>query len=121
MPALFAEGRDHQVGSAVHHLRTVGISGDRIHEAAKPHDAHHLVEVADRDFDLSEHVDGASARRFLAILDRYAAAELPLGDELAFAIEADLAGHHKQIAGAHERDVVGNRSGRLFQDYAEFV
>ena len=102
MLALVAERRDHQVGGAVHHLRTVDETRRRIHEAAEPHDAHDLVEVAERGLDLGEKIDRAGARRLLAVLDGDAAAELALGDELA-AVEANLAGYHEQIAGAHER------------------
>ena len=56
---------------------------------------------------------GASARRLLSVLDRDAAAELALGDELAVAVEAELAGDRQQIAGTDEGDVVGDRAGRL--------
>src|SRR3954468_10506266 len=48
MAALVAECRDHQVGSAVEHLWAVDEIGRRIDEAAEPHHAHHLVEIAER-------------------------------------------------------------------------
>ena len=55
--ALVAEGRDHQVGRAVEHLRSVEEVGRRIDEAAEPHHAHHLVEIADGGLHLGEDVD----------------------------------------------------------------
>ena len=51
-------------------------------------------------------------RRLGAVLDRDAAAELALGDQLALGVEAELAGNDQQLAGAHERHVVGDRRGR---------
>src|SRR5258707_11816818 len=99
VPPLVGECRDHQVGSAVHHLRRIEEIRLGIDEAAEPHHARHLVEVADRGLDLSQEVDGAGARRALAVLDRNAVAELALGDELALGVEAELPGNHQQIAG----------------------
>ena len=58
---------------------------------------------------LGQQIDRAGARRLLSVLDRDAAAELALGDQLAVGAEAKLAGDHQQIAGAHERHIVGDR------------
>src|SRR5262249_24481423 len=83
-----------------------------------------LVEVANGGLDLRQHVDPAGARRFLAVLERYAGAELALGDELAAAVEADLTGNEQKRADAHERDVVGDRpcgGGEHDPKLAEFL
>ncbi len=47
------------------------------------------------------------------------AAELALGDELAFGVEAELARNHHEVAGAHERHIIGDGRGRLRQYDAE--
>ena len=47
-----------------------------------------LVEIAKRGLDLREQIDGATARRFLAVLDRNLGPELALGDQFAVGIEA---------------------------------
>src|SRR5258707_11963655 len=83
MAALVAEGGDHQIGGAVQHLRSVQKVGSRIDEAAEPDHAHHLVEIAERGLDLHHQVDGATARRGIALLDRNPGAELALCDHLA--------------------------------------
>src|SRR5207249_509680 len=83
------------------------------------HDSYDLVEVPDSGLDLSEQVDGAGARRLLAILDRYRATQLAFGDKLAVATKADLAGDEQQGTGPHEPDIIGNRRGRCGQDDAE--
>ena len=80
---------------------TLGPSRKSGAELMKPPSRTHaldLVEIAERGFDLRQQIDGASARRLLAVLDRDAGAELALGDELAVGTEADLAGDHEQIA-----------------------
>src|ERR1700688_9126 len=115
MAALVAEYLHHQIGSTIHHFRSIGEAGRRIDEAAEAHHADHLIEVTQRAFDLSEKIDGAGARSLLSILDRYATAELAFGDQLALGAKAELTGDHKQIAAAHERDIVGNRTGRAWQ------
>ena len=76
MPALVAKDRDHQVGRAVHDLRTFDEVGRGIHKAAEPHHPHHLVEIAERDFDMGEHIDRAGPRGFLAVLDRDVGADV---------------------------------------------
>src|SRR5712664_865909 len=118
MAALVAERRDHQVGSAIQYLRPVEEVGRGIDEPAEPHHPYHLVEVAERGLDLRQEVDGATARRGIALLHRDAGAKLALGDQLAFRVDADLAGHEQQISGAHEADVIGHRAWGLMQDHA---
>ena len=54
-------------------------------------------------------------RRGVALFDGDAGAELALGDQLAFGIDADLAGDEQQVAGAHEADIVRHRGARLVQ------
>src|ERR1700712_1733430 len=115
MAALVAEGCDHQVGGAVQHLWPVEEIRRRINKTAEPDPPHHLVEVAQRGLDLGQQVDGAAARRGIALLDGDAGPELALGDPLAFGIDADLAGHKQQIAGAHEADIIRHRSCGLVQ------
>src|SRR5947209_3160495 len=109
VPALVAEGRNHQVGGAIQHLRPVQEVRGRIDEPAEPDHAHHLVEVAQRGLDLGQKVDGAAARRGIALLDGDAGAELAFGDQFAVRIETDLAGYKQQVAAAHETDVIGYR------------
>src|SRR3954451_16970951 len=111
VPALVAERCDHQVGRAIQHFWAVEEIRRRIDKTAKPDHAHHLVEVAKRGLDLGQKVDGAAARRGIALLERDAGPELALGDQLAFGIDADLAGYKQQIAGAHEADIIRYRSG----------
>src|SRR5690606_24657952 len=64
-------------------------------------------------------VDCARARRLLAVLDRDVGAKLPLGDEVAFGIEAELAGNHHEIPGAHEGHIIGDRRDRRRQHDAQ--
>src|SRR5262245_16381581 len=68
MPALVAEHRDHKIGGAIHNLRAIEKRGVRIDEAAEPDHPRDLVEVAKGRLDLRQHVDGAGACRFLAVL-----------------------------------------------------
>ncbi len=84
--ALLAECRNHEVGGAIHHLWPVAKTDRRIYESAEPHHADHFIEIADRDLDLCQKIDGAGAGRFLSIVDRNRAAKLPLGDKLAIAV-----------------------------------
>src|SRR3954454_14801596 len=102
MTALVAESCDHQVGRAVQYFRSVEEIGCGIDETAEPDHAHHLVEIAERRLDLRQQIDGAAARRGVALCDRDAGAELAFGDQLALGIETDLAGDVKQVAGAHK-------------------
>src|SRR6185312_11964311 len=104
---------------AVHDLGPVGKAGRRIDEAAETDHANDLVEVAKRGLDLRQQVDGAGARGLLSVFDADAAAKLPLGDQLAVAAEADLAGDDEHVSAAHEGDIIGDRRGRLGQRYAE--
>jgi hypothetical protein len=48
------------------------------------------------------------------------AAELALGDHLAFAVETNLAGHREHIASAHKRHVIGDRRFWLRKRDAKF-
>src|SRR5262245_35048627 len=112
VPALVAEHLDHQVGGAVHHLRPVEEGGVRVDESTKPHDPHDLVEIAERDLDLSQEVDGAGAGGLLTVLDRHGFPKLALGDERAAGSEADLAGDDQHRSGAHKADIIGDRRGR---------
>src|SRR2546429_1776441 len=66
MAALVAEGCDHQVGSAVQHLRPIEEVGCGIDKTAEPHHAHDLVEVAEGGLDLREQIDRAALRRRVA-------------------------------------------------------
>ncbi len=113
MAALVAEGCDHQVGRAVEHLGSVEEIRRGIDKAAKPHHADHLVEIAERGLDLRQQIDRATARRRVALLDGDAGAQLALGDQLAFRVEADLARDEQQVSGADKADIIGNGSGGL--------
>src|SRR6266404_148670 len=118
MPALVAEGCDHQVGGAVEYLGAVEEVWRGIDEAAEPDHADHLVEIAERGLDLGQQIDAATLRRRVALFDGDAGAQLALGDQLAFRIGAHLAGDEQQIAGTHEADVIRHRGTRLVQDDA---
>src|SRR3954447_8145506 len=91
MPALIAEGCDHQVGSAVEHLGPVEEIGRGIDEAAEPDHANHLVEIAEGRLDLGQQVDATALRRGVALFDGDAGAQLALGNQLALRIGANLA------------------------------
>src|SRR5581483_8684496 len=119
VPALVAEHLHHQIGGAIQHLRSVDEVRRRIDEAAEPHHAHHLVEIAERGLDLRQQVDRAAARRGGALLDGDARAELALGDQLARGVEANLAGHEQQISSADKADIVRNGSRGLVQRDAQ--
>src|SRR5258708_7253870 len=115
MTALVAEGCDHQVGGAVHHLGAVGEAYHRIDEAAESHHAGDLVEIAESGLELRQDVDRAGARRLLAVFDGHRAPKLALGYKLALGVEAELARNHHEIAGANERHVIGDWRSRLRQ------
>src|SRR4051794_3387329 len=111
VPAGIAEHFDHQVGSAVDHLRHVGEVGRAIDEAAEPQATPNPVEIAAAgDAQLSQDIEGAEPRRRPALVNGNAAAEL--ADMTALAIpDAELAGYEDEIAGHRERHVIGDRRG----------
>src|SRR6478735_10891408 len=113
--ALVTEGGDHQVGGAVENLRPIQEVRRRVDEAAEAHNAHDLVEIAERRLDLGQQVDGAAAGGRGAVFDGHAGAELALGDQLAGRIEANLARDEQQVTGAHERHVIGHGGRGLMQ------
>src|SRR5262249_56276223 len=86
-------------------------------EAHAPND---LVELAEGRLDLRQQVDRAGACRFLAVVERYAAAELALDDELAAGVETDLAGYEQQLADSDAGDVVRDRTCRRGENDPEF-
>src|SRR3569833_1353508 len=117
MAALVAEHLDHQVGGAVHDFRAVQKIRRGIDEAAEPDHPHLVVEIADGGLDLNQQVDRTSPRRRLALLDADARAELAPCYQLPVGIVADLAGDGEDIAGPHERYVIGDRGeGRMKRD-----
>src|SRR6202041_2735812 len=63
-------------------------------------------------------VDGATARRGIALLDGNGSAKFALCDQLAVRCDANLARHKQQIAGAHETDVIRYRAWRFMQGHA---
>src|ERR1700756_1134917 len=115
MAPLVAEGRYHQVGGAVQHFRSIQKIRGRIDETTEPDHADHLVEIAERGLDLRQQVDGATARRGIALLDGNPGAKFALGDQLAVRSDANLARHKQQVAGAHETDVIRDQAGRFMQ------
>src|SRR5437763_5615957 len=115
MAALVAERRDHQVGGAVEHFRTVEEIRCGIHETAKPDHAHHLVEVPERGLDLRQQVDRAATCRRNALLDRDAGPQLALGDQLALRIDADLPRNEQQVSSADKADIIRHGGGGLMQ------
>src|ERR1700722_2664445 len=115
MAALVAKGRNHQVGGAVEHLRSVQKVRRGIDEATEANHPRYLVEVAKRGLDLRQKVDRAAARGRGALLDGHAGAKLALGDQLAVRAEANLARYKQQIPTAHEGHVVRHRIRRLMQ------
>src|SRR5712692_8272846 len=116
--ALVAESQHHQVGGAVQHLWPVEEIRRGIDEAAEPDHPDHLVEVAERGLDLCQQVDGATARRGVALLHGDAGAKLALGDQLAFRVETNLPRNEQQISGAYKTDVIRDRACGLMQDHA---
>src|SRR5262245_21482902 len=79
--ALVAKCHDHEVGGAVHDLRSLHEIRGAVDEAAEPDHARDLVEIAERRLDLRQEVNGAGSRAFLAFLDRNIRAQLAGGDE----------------------------------------
>jgi hypothetical protein len=73
--------------------------------------------------ELSEHVDGAQARRLLSLLRGDLRSELALVGVGQFAVrsEAELAGDHHQVARSNERHIVGDRSRGFRKGDAEFL
>src|SRR4029078_9500542 len=118
MPALVAERCDHQVGGAGQHLRPVEIIRCRIDEAADPHHADHLVEVAECRLYLRQQIDRAGLRCGVALFGGDAGAELALGNQLAVGIGANLAGDEQQVSGTHEADIVRHGGAGFWQDHA---
>src|SRR5205807_3670992 len=119
VPALVGEGGNHEVGGAVQHLWSVEEVGRGIDETAEPDHAHHLVEVAERGLDLRQQVDGAAARRRIALLDGDAGAQLALGDQLSLRIDTNLSRDEQQVSGADEADIIRHGSGGLVQGDAQ--
>src|SRR5205814_7033378 len=119
VPAFVAENFDHQVGSAIHDLRSINEIRIRVDKAAEPHDPHDLVEVAKRKFDLCQEVDGTGAGRLLAVFDRHGAAEFAFGDELAVGAKADLARYDQERSAADKTHIIGDRGSRCRQHNAE--
>ena len=74
----FAQNSGDQVGCAVHHLVLLDKVGSRGDEPAQPDAARDAAEIAQRRLRLGQDVDGAKARRALAVFQRYASAELAL-------------------------------------------
>src|SRR5215831_3560970 len=118
MTALVAECQNHQIGSAVQDLRSVEKIRRRVDEAAEPDHARDLVEVAERRLDLGKQVDGAAARRGVALFNGDAGPKLALGDQLALRVKTNLAGHEQQVAGADKADVVRDGCRSLMQGNA---
>ena len=118
MTSLVAEHRDHQVGCAVEHLRSIEEIGRRIDEAAKANHARDLVEVAERGFDLRQQIDCAATRRSVTLFDGDTGAELAFRDQLAFGVDADLPRDKQQIPGADEADIIRDRACGFMQDDA---
>src|SRR5207245_5495154 len=76
---------------------------------------HYLVEVTERGLDLRQQVDGAAARRRIALLDRDAGPQLALGDQLALRIDADLPRNKQQVSSADKTDIICHGGGGLVQ------
>ena len=112
VPPGIAEHLDHQIGGAVDHLRLLAVARHRIDEAAEPHAAHDLVEIAaDRGLELRENVDGAEPRGLLRVFQRDFLADLT--GELVLAVGVrHLAGDEHQRAGTLERHIVRRRRRR---------
>lgn len=58
-------------------------TGRRTDEVAEPHDACHLVEIADRELGLGQDVNRPGARRGRPSFEGHLGAKLPLGDQYA--------------------------------------
>src|SRR6516165_5224144 len=90
VPSFISEHIYHEIGCPVHHFRTLKKGGVRIDEAAQTNDTRYPIKIANRGFDLGEHVDRAGARRFLAIVHRNSGPKLTFGNRLAACIKTDL-------------------------------
>src|SRR5260370_246813 len=120
MPTSFAEHCHHEVRRAVQHLRAVKEIRRRINEAAEPHHADHLVEIAERRFDLCQQVDRTSAGGGLTLLDRDLRAELARSNQGAIS-QANLSGYEQEAPAAHEAHIIGNGRRRNRQLDPQFL
>ena len=108
MLAALAEHRHEEVGRAVGDqmlLGEVGRRGDEDGDLDQPAD---LFEIAERRLGLGEDVDRAELGRFLAGRRIEVAPEQAAGHQLAV-LQRQLPGGEDQIAGPHERHIVGRR------------
>src|SRR5579883_1365955 len=118
--AFFAEYGHHEVRCAVHHLGAVQEVRRRIDKAAQPHDADHLVEIAERRLDLRQQVDRAGPGGGLSLLDRDLRAKLAGGNQGAASV-AQLAGYEQQASAAHKTHIIGNGRRRNRQFDPQFL
>src|ERR1700730_12198334 len=110
--SFISEHSDHEIGCPIHDLRPLQKGGVRIDEAAQTNNARHPVKIADRGFDLGQHVDRAGARRFLALVRGNSSPKLTFRNGLAACIKADLSRNEQQGADTNEGNIVGDRSCR---------
>jgi hypothetical protein len=121
MSSGIAENRDHHIRGAVDDLRHIGEIRGAIDIAAQLHDAAHAVEIATAGgAQMCQNVQCAQPRRLAPFLQIDTGAEL--ADMAAFAVPlADLPGDKDEIAGHHERHVIGHRRGRFGQYDRQFL
>ena len=80
--ALVAEDGDHQVGSAVHHLRAVEEARRGIDEAAEPHHPRDLVEIAEAALTWASRLIAQARAAFWPSSTETSAPSLPLATSL---------------------------------------
>lgn len=107
--ALIAEDSDEQIRAAVDHLRMFGEIFRRVDEAADADDAAHLGQLAEFALERGEQRNGGLAGGLRAGGLIEGAADFA-GDDVARGVARDVTGEEEQFAGAHDRDVVGDRS-----------
>src|SRR5689334_2568222 len=97
---------DHQVGSAIDHLRMISEFRHGVDEADELDDAPDTVKIAVAGgLELGQDVDGTESRRLLRLLQGNRVADLAQMLELAI-FERHPTGREHEIPGAHETDIV---------------
>src|SRR5690606_5234981 len=106
MPAPLAKHLHHEVGGPVHDLRLIPEVRRRVDKADELYELDDALQITERGAGLGEDVDGAQARRLLAVLEANPGAELALAGQPA-RTHGQLAGYIEVAAARHRGDVVG--------------
>jgi hypothetical protein len=120
MLPLFAPKLNQQIGLAVHYLGHIDESRRHIHIAEHFDDTFNTIQVAQRRLHNREMVERAVARRFVGLFKRHRIAHLAAILELAVDA-ADISADEKQVADAHEADIIRCRHRWIGQLVAELM